>query len=205
MTPRPTSSARGRRAPARAAAVESPAVAPFKPIGLMVLGMHRSGTSATTRTLSLLGAALPKELLEANQYNPTGYWEPSRLRTLHDDLLRELDIRWDDWSAIDADWFRSPLARRYAREFAAFLADEFRNEPLFVLKDPRACRFVRLWRQAFDQAGMELKPVLALRNPMDVASSLAERDGMPETKAVFLWLRYMLEAEAGTRGLSRPS
>ena len=42
--------------------------------GILVLGMHRSGTSALTRLLVLLGAAGPRETMAANADNPRGYW-----------------------------------------------------------------------------------------------------------------------------------
>ena len=51
---------------------------------IMVLGMHRSGTSALTRILNLLGADLPEDLIKANAYNKSGYWEPSAVVALND-------------------------------------------------------------------------------------------------------------------------
>jgi len=33
---------------------------------ILILGMHRSGTSALTRVVSLMGAALPKSILGKN-------------------------------------------------------------------------------------------------------------------------------------------
>ncbi len=50
-------------------------------------GMHRSGTSALTRVLSLLGAALPQHILGAGPGNETGHWEPLRLVGYHDRML----------------------------------------------------------------------------------------------------------------------
>ena len=49
------------------------------PRALMVLGMHRSGTSALTRIFSLLGADLPKNLMPPSPANKTGYWESQDL------------------------------------------------------------------------------------------------------------------------------
>src|SRR5437763_425787 len=63
---------------------------------LVVLGMHRSGTSAMTRTLSLLGAALPKDVMQARSDNPIGFWEPQKVADLNDEILHALDSDWDD-------------------------------------------------------------------------------------------------------------
>src|SRR6266851_10203332 len=68
---------------------------------ILVLGMHRSGTSALTRALSLLGAALPKRVARATASNEAGHWEPERLVHLHDEMLGEAGQRWDDWRAFD--------------------------------------------------------------------------------------------------------
>jgi hypothetical protein len=46
---------------------------------LLVLGVHRSGTSAVTRVLSILGAALPRTLLGAGPSNESGHWESEKL------------------------------------------------------------------------------------------------------------------------------
>ena len=72
-----------------------------------------------------------------------------------------------------------------------------------MLKDPRICRFVPLWRAVLGRLGVAPKVVVPLRHPLEVAGSLARRDGMPEDEALLLWLRHCLEAEAATRGLPR--
>ena len=61
-----------------------------KRVCLLVIGMHRSGTSALTHVLSLMGAALPQKLLGATLGNPMGHWEPVRLIEAHDALLAEV-------------------------------------------------------------------------------------------------------------------
>ena len=45
------------------------------PVALLVLGMHRSGTSALTRVLNLLGVELGDRLMPAGDDNPLGFWE----------------------------------------------------------------------------------------------------------------------------------
>jgi hypothetical protein len=43
---------------------------------ILVMGMHRSGTSPVARVLGLLGLDLPNALLPPGEDNPLGYWEP---------------------------------------------------------------------------------------------------------------------------------
>ena len=63
----------------------------------------------------------------------------------------------------------------YADELTSILLREFGNSPLFVVKDPRICRLVRLWRQVLRRSGAKFAPVLTIRNPLEVAASLNSR------------------------------
>ena len=174
-----------------------------RPVGLLVVGVHRSGTSALTRTLNLLGATLPEALLGPSVNNPLGHWESERAYELHNALLESIDSRWDDWSAIDPSWFRSPMAERHAHRLAEFLTEEFSDSPLFAIKDPRLCLMAPMWRRAFEMADMDCRAILPLRHPAEVAASLARRNGMPQSKAFLIWLRYQLQAEVSTREMPR--
>ncbi|MBL8581729.1 MAG: sulfotransferase, partial [Rhizobiaceae bacterium] len=167
---------------------------------IMVLGMHRSGTSALTRVVSLLGVALPSEVLGANPTNPTGHWEPLRLITLHDQMLAEAGSRWDDWRAFD--WGELPRRRadHYRAEIARILLEEYGQAGLFVLKEPRLARFVPLYAEIFADLGIEVVYVHTKRNPLAVAHSLEKRDNFSPAYGLLLWLRHELEAEKATRG-----
>ena len=61
-------------------------------MALLVVGMHRSGTSALTRVLSLAGASLPKRLYNETIGNPTGHWEPARMIEINDEMLAALGL-----------------------------------------------------------------------------------------------------------------
>ena len=58
-----------------------------KKIAILVAGMHRSGTSAVARTLSLLGCKLPKTLMPAGPANEPGHWESRTIMDLNDEIL----------------------------------------------------------------------------------------------------------------------
>ena len=63
---------------------------------VLVFGMHRAGTSALARVLSLRGAELPGRVLPANTGNPTGYWEPESVVQFNDRLLEYFGVEWND-------------------------------------------------------------------------------------------------------------
>lgn len=165
---------------------------------VLVLGMHRSGTSALTRILSLLGATLPARLLGASYQNPSGHWEPERLPLLHDEMLGEVGSSWDDWRPFDPSSLGDRLAI-YRERVANLLIEEYGRAPLFVVKEPRISRFAPFFIDIL--AGMGVKTVLvhAYRNPLSVAASLQARNGFSAEFSQLVWLRYVLEAERASR------
>ena len=174
---------------------------------ILVLGMHGSGASALTRMFSLAGAALPRTLLEANEADGTGCWEPERLVRYHDRLLSDLGSSWHDWKPLD---FPSlPLSDRKTihSDIKSILADEFGGRRLWVLKEPRICRFVPIYREVLSDMGVALSPVLIFRNPLEVMASLQRRGDWPVERSAadvcLLWLRHVLDCEAATRGVKR--
>lgn len=169
----------------------------------IVLGMHRSGTSALTRMLSFLGADLPEQPLGAERGNEAGHWEPERLVELHDEMIHEAGSRWDDWRRFDPSSLGEERLAYYRGEIERLIAADYPDAPLFVLKDPRVCRFVPLFEEIL--AGMNIEPryILTYRNPISVIDSLHTRDDMAYSYASMVWLRHVLDAEEYTRGKRR--
>lgn len=175
---------------------------------LLVLGMHRSGTSAVTRTLNLLGYSLPQRLIGALEGNVTGHWEPEKIVLYNDGLLADMDSAWHDFTAL-------PLSRLSPRELSAaqvqiaeLLDREYEGEQSIILKDPRICRLAPLYMGALEKLGYRVVPVIAFRNPGEVIRSLQRRrsnwpEGFSASQAALMWLRHVLDAEFSTRGMKR--
>lgn len=170
---------------------------------VVVLGMHRSGTSVLTRVVSLMGAALPDNLIPAAVDNPTGFWESRDVAVLDENLLRRAGLSWDGILPLPEGFFQSDALTQSQDHIADIMVDTLLSGPTAVIKDPRICRLVPLWRGAAEQAGLTLKCLLIFRNPLEVASSLNARNGFTLAKSLLLWLRHNIEAERNTRGLSR--
>jgi hypothetical protein len=166
---------------------------------IVVLGMHRSGTSALTRVLSILGAALPRHVMNPGPGNEPGHWEPQKLVDFHDEVLSELDSAWHDWAPLDVSRLTLQRRQQIKTRIAEIINDEYGSATLMVVKDPRICRFAPLFLEALTDAGIMPECILVFRNPLEVAQSLACRDGMPPGEASLLWLRHVLDAEAATR------
>lgn len=169
---------------------------------ILVMGMHRSGTSALGGVLGLLGSALPAHLLEGDGNNREGYFESAPLNALNSEILAALGSRWDDWRALDAS---ADFPKRAAFEDRArnLLEKEFGSASQFVFKDPRNCRIGAFWRPLLREARCRVVALHTLRNPWEVAASLARRDRMMTEEGLLLWLRHTLEAEWLTRDLPR--
>lgn len=171
---------------------------------IIVLGMHRSGTSAITGCLGLLGVDLGYDLIPAHpEINAKGHWEHREAVALNDRLLASMARTWHDERLLPDGWSRTSTSDTIAEEIASFLKREFAESSLWGLKDPRLCRVLPIWIKAIVGNGTAPFFVLALRSPEEVAQSLARRDGIPKERAYLLWLNYMLEAERNSRGHSR--
>jgi hypothetical protein len=171
---------------------------------ILVLGMHRSGTSALTRILSLCGASLPRRLIgPASQNHESGFWEPAEIVALHDEILAAAGSSWYDLRSFPSTWFDLPAATPFADRLARLIETEFGTAPLIILKDPRLCRLLPLWRNVLARLKIEPLAVIPIRHPLEVAASLQRRDGFGEGVALLLWLGHFLAAEHDSRDLRR--
>ena len=166
----------------------------------VVLGMHRSGTSSVAGTLALLGAAAPRTLMRPAEDNPKGFWESEVVTAFNDRLLAAAGSSWNDWRRLDPSALSDP---GWSEEAARVLDAEFGGAGAIVLKDPRICRFFPFWRRVLGAAGYAPLIVMPIRDPLEVAASLNARNGMDPARALRLWLRHVLDAEAASRGLPR--
>lgn len=161
---------------------------------ILVAGMHRSGTSALARVLSLRGAALPANVLPSNYGNPTGYWEPESIVAFNDRLLEYFGVEWDNPFAAGQLPPPDAFPARFQVEAEELLAREYADADLFVLKDPRCTLLHQFWRRALRATGADARPVVAMRPFPEVAESLVRRDGTSATSAALLYVAYGLEA-----------
>lgn len=168
---------------------------------IVVLGMHRSGTSSVTGALAMLGAAPPRTLMAPAEDNPRGFWESVVLADFNDRLLAAGGSRWNDPKRFDLATV--PNLEAFAREADVLLQAEFEGQSPIVLKDPRICRLFPFWAEVLTRAGCDVVVVSPLRDPVEVAASLSGRNGFTQAQGLALWLRHVLDAEAASRGRPR--
>ncbi|HEY5365722.1 MAG TPA: glycosyltransferase [Casimicrobiaceae bacterium] len=171
-----------------------PGSKPTEKVALVVLGMHRSGTSALARVINLCGAFLPQRIAPAKLgVNPKGFWEAEAVNDLNQRVLRQLGA---DWSIADFDLpVAGDLVEDFIGDVGALMAAEYEDRALVVIKDPRICLLAPLWHRALAQAGYRAAYVVPVRNPLEVARSLEARGDMPVTAGIELWFAYMQRVE----------
>jgi GT2 family glycosyltransferase/glycosyltransferase involved in cell wall biosynthesis len=170
---------------------------------LMILGMHRSGTSVLAGSCRLLGAELGERMMAAGQDNVMGFWEHDEIVRIHDELLERLGFAWDDVRALPDKWWNYEVIRPQREALAAVLKRDFGGSGLACVKDPRLCRLLPLWQELLKELGWQPLYLLATRDPSEIIASLKTRNGFAAEKSALLTLRYLLDAEAASRGGAR--
>lgn len=172
-------------------------------VGLFVLGMHRSGTSALTGTLQRLGAELGDNLLPARPDNPKGFWENVDAMEINEALLRSLGTTWSSPNRLPSEWLKTQAGLDAYGRAVALLEANFAGSSLWGLKDPRICRLAPLWFKAATTTGSQVACIQIVRSPREVMASLQARDELPEGVSALLWLQHVLAAEFHSRGYPR--
>jgi hypothetical protein len=170
---------------------------------LLVLGMHRSGTSALARMVNLLGVELGPDLLPAAPDNESGFWEHRQVQFIHDRVYECLGRDWTNVSPLPQGWWQRPEIEPYRVQLREVLNRDFGKSALWGIKDPRLCAMLPLWRPLLEEMNCQAKCVLIFRNPAEVAASLAKRDGISPSRTYLLWLRSLIDCQRGSRGLER--
>lgn len=171
---------------------------------LIIVGMHRSGTSATTGALQCLGVQLGRKLYGGHAHiNAKGYFEHSDIADTNDEALLALGSAWDDVLVKEDGWWQRDCLARYAQRIRKYIRRDFADSPLWAVKDPRVCRLLPWWLQILATEGVEPCFLFVLRSPAEVFRSLHRRDGFSRDKAYLLWILHYLEAERWSRGRAR--
>lgn len=166
---------------------------------VVVLGMHRSGTSAITRALQVLGVDLGDRLMPAHeQINARGFWEDLDIYELNVEMLLALGTEWYQTSPITAADVRTLQAKGFLLKAVELLRRKMAHCEVYGFKDPRLGRLLPFWREVFLHDGLDVRYVLALRNPMSVAASLRKRDGFEDSFSYLLWLVHTVGCVGGS-------
>lgn len=164
-----------------------------KKIVALVLGMHRSGTSALTGLLDKFGAVVPlaKDTIVSTD-NPKGHWEHRGINKINDQILRHFGQTWTTWQPLDLAQIPRHLTNALEDLISALIAET--EERPVVFKDPRICILLPVWLQVLEKLDVEIKLFLCVRHPDAVAVSLQKRNQLCIERGLLLWLHYNLQS-----------
>ena len=169
----------------------------------LVLGVHRSGTSAIAQLLGLAGANLPQNMMAGDEHNQQGYFESWKIAVFNDEWLMASDSSWNDVFSFPFRPLPETEARDWLQRGAALFSEEYGKAGWPLLKDPRVTVLLPFWKAILAGLGIAARCVITVRHPLAVAGSLKHRDGYQEAHSLLLWCAYMLAAEAYSRDLPR--
>jgi len=160
---------------------------------IIVLGMHRSGTSIVTRMVNMMGAYFGPEgsMLDLTQDNPKGYWERKDVLNYNIFLLKLHDVDWTGYNP--ANW---PLPH-HPKDVPPALWDRIKTLIInmdahrpWVMKDPRLCLTLPYWKKLLEVPVC----VIVHRDPLEIAQSLTRIRHtympMPHERGIALWEFY---------------
>lgn len=168
---------------------------------ILVLGMHRSGTSAVAGLLGLAGANLGEErdLLPAHTHdNPAGYWERQDIVAAHDAILDANGYKWDRIAGFDPTRLQADsIAKLHERVGRVLGALASPGRPLLV-KDPRLCLLLPHWLPLLDNPAC----IVVVRDPREIAASMRNgpRGVYTSHYLIALWEKYLRTALATLNG-----
>jgi glycosyltransferase involved in cell wall biosynthesis len=159
--------------------------------GVLLLGMHRSGTSIMARTLGAMGLWLGDEaqMLDAHPTdNPTGYWERSDIHDAHVQYLAASGHAWDRLAGFRVASIDGPDADTLIGQLTAVVSGLDQQRP-WLVKDPRSSILLPFWQHVAPAHAC----VVAVRHPLEIAASLRNTPrGVYVTPfLLLLWQKYM--------------
>lgn len=160
---------------------------------IIILGMHRSGTSVLTQICQSMGAYLGEknELMSARADNPDGFFENNEIVCINEKILYLSGRKWYDLEPVNLDFDNSQIISA-ARELESIIRKMLQKNDIVAIKDPRIALILPLWNKVLNELKVQVDYIWEFRNPLEVADSLRRRDGYSRRHSLLLWVHYNL-------------
>ncbi len=170
-----------------------------------VIGVQRSGTSAITRGLQVLGVDLgsfygPNVVAPDNE---KGYFEDFEISHLDVSMLNSIGYTWDNPVLPIFDDNTNMVLSAFYHIAANIIQRRLESTDLFGFKDPLIARLLPIWNDVFKGEGAEVSYIIACRNPLSTAKSMQKRDGFDIVKGCYIWLGYIIASLIYSAGYNR--
>lgn len=148
---------------------------------VVVLGMHRSGTSMVAGVLKILGINMGEELEEGNEWNPLGYFENKKFMAINKKITNEKEGLIINVPTLDEILLKK---ERFIYKIDQLIKQE--ESALWGWKDPRTSLTIDLFLPFLKNPYF----IICFRNPLQVAYSLQKRDGTNINEGIELAALY---------------
>lgn len=139
---------------------------------VLVLGMHRSGTSVTTGILNKMGLPLGSNLMPPSKDNPKGYYENMDFYHFNEMILRENDSIWHNVKNLKSTEFLNDTNKNILKS----ILKKYDTYEIFGVKDPRICVLLPLYEEVCNELGIEIIYVRVDREKEGIIKSIQKRD-----------------------------
>lgn len=164
---------------------------------LLILGMHRSGTSALAGQCASLGLGFGDNLLPPRPDNAKGYFEDIDVMLTNDQLVTLLFGSWHSpvaWAEVERSFpLDHPRIIELLESLRTILKRIDASGRSWAVKDPRLSRLLPIWWPLIRSMDPNAGIAMAIRRPSEVVASLERRDCLGITTARLLWLRHVAE------------
>ena len=161
---------------------------------ILVLGMKRSGTSALTKGLEVMGVSLGNNLMPPPKFNKTGTWEDLDFHALNLEILNFFNDRFRRIAPLTEEELTSLLKSDYVARASQLLLEKISDDRPLGVKVPTFSLLLPFWEKVCDINGVILNTVIALRNPVSVAISAERSFSDFQEKSFWSWISAMLSA-----------
>ena len=159
---------------------------------VVVLGMHRSGTSAVTRGLLATGISFGENLMQPQiGVNEKGFWEDLDIYEFNERLLYESGQNWHSLEPLNYEDINNLVDKGYVDKGIDILKNKLSLCPHFGFKDPRTAKLMAFGREYFLMGDLS-HTIFVLRNPISIAKSLLHRNRFEPLFSYYLWLGHIL-------------
>lgn len=170
---------------------------------IVVLGMHRSGTSVLSGLVSLMGCYIGlTDTMPKRKDNPKGFFENYRIYKFNQNILEENSVSWDEYNFTVKTIDKNTL-RKYIDHAKTIIQEEFKYVNLFFIKDPRMCILYPIWETALKELKIEIKCIITYRSVIEVSLSLERRNQFAFEKSMMIWSHYLFQSEKNSRNTER--
>ncbi len=154
-------------------------------VGVVVLGMSRSGTSAVAGMFVRAGffAGREGDVLPPSDSNVAGHHENRGVVEINMQVLNELGGSWQNPPLREAQLAAADKMVPRLRDEFERIVSESGGKPI-VIKDPRIGVMLPLWDCVLAD---RLHAVLVVRNPIEISRSLLQRDHTPLPFGLAMW------------------